>query len=199
MVRIPSYSRRSERETRDESAETSVDSRREVDDRTSDYDSRTSDYDSRLGSETTQLDDRPARDDAASAERAAALRTADEAEAERTAEAVPAGRRPRASGLAMFGLILGVAGALFVLSGTLAGYGIALGALAVLCSLGGMSATSRFHVAGRTDAMLGLLLGLGAVVVGILAVTGTLSWLSPDTDRVGWLRNWLDTNTVNRF
>lgn len=191
MVRIPSYSRRSERETRDESAETSVDTGRQVDDRTSDYDSR-------LESETTQLDDRPDRADTA-ADRAAALHTADEAEAERTAEAVPEVRRPRASGLAMFGLILGVAGALFVLSGTLAGYGIALGALAVLCSLGGMSATSRFHVAGRTDAMLGLLLGLGAVVIGILAVTGTLSWLSPDTDRVGWLRNWLDTNTVNRF
>jgi hypothetical protein len=191
VVRIPSYSRRSERETRDESAETSVDTGRQVDDRTSDYDSR-------LESETTQLDDRPDRADTA-ADRAAALHTADEAEAERTAEAVPEVRRPRASGLAMFGLILGVAGALFVLSGTLAGYGIALGALAVLCSLGGMSATSRFHVAGRTDAMLGLLLGLGAVVIGILAVTGTLSWLSPDTDRVGWLRNWLDTNTVNRF
>ncbi|HEY3009685.1 MAG TPA: hypothetical protein VGJ63_16690 [Micromonosporaceae bacterium] len=175
-----------------------MDTGRQVDDRTSDHDRRTSDYDSRLESETTQLDDRPDRADTA-ADRAAALHTADEAEAERTAEAVPEVRRPRASGLAMFGLILGVAGALFVLSGTLAGYGIALGALAVLCSLGGMSATSRFHVAGRTDAMLGLLLGLGAVVIGILAVTGTLSWLSPDTDRVGWLRNWLDTNTVNRF
>jgi hypothetical protein len=99
----------------------------------------------------------------------------------------------------MLGLVFGVAAALFVLTGTLAGYGIGLGAIALLLSLGGISATSRFHVAGRSDAMLGLLLGLGAVVVGILAVTDALPWLSPDTDRVGWLRDWLDTNIVNRF
>jgi hypothetical protein len=192
VVRIPSYSRRSERETRDENAETSVDTRRQVDDRTSDYDNPQM-------SDTTPLDDRPARAETAVADREAAERAADQADADRTAEVAPEVRRPRASGLAMLGLIFGVAGARFVLSGTLAGYGIALGALAVLCAVGGMSATSRFHVAGRSDAMLGLLLGLGAVVVGILAVTGALSWLSPDTDRVGWLRDWLDSNIVNRF
>jgi hypothetical protein len=196
VVRIPSFSRRSDEATRDENADSSA-TRYQVDDRSAEYRSRHDDGPS-------QLDDRQAAAERAAADRAAAERAADRAEAERaatdrTADVAPAIPRPRASGLAMLSLIFGVAGALFVLTGTLAGYGIALGGLAILLALGGVSATSRFHVAGRSDAMLGLLLGLGAVVVGVLAVTGALPWLSPDTDRVGWLRDWLDTNIVNRF
>jgi hypothetical protein len=204
VVRIPLSSRRHQDATRDENADTSVDTREKVDERTAEYRSGNA-------SDDTEVADQAAADqaaaDQAAADRAAAERAEDRAEAERAedrypdrpADAAPAMPRPRASGLAIIGLVFGVAAALFVLTGTLAGYGIALGAIALIFSLGGMSATSRFHVAGRTDAMLGLLLGLGAVVVGILAVTDTLSWLSPDTDRVGWLRDWLDTNIVDRF
>ena len=225
MVRIPSFARRSEEPTRDENADgrddrlvasDSPDTRYQVDDRTAEYGGRPVPG-------NPQIDERQAAAERAAAERGAAERAADRAEAERAAarnattgraavstttdersddrnvDAAPAMPRPRASGLAMLGLVFGVAAALFVLTGTLAGYGIGLGAIALLLSLGGISATSRFHVAGRSDAMLGLLLGLGAVVVGILAVTDALPWLSPDTDRVGWLRDWLDTNIVNRF
>jgi hypothetical protein len=215
VVRIPSFARRSEEATRDENADgrddrlvasDSPDTRYQVDDRTAEYRGR-------AVPGNPQIDERQAAAERAAAERAAAERAADRAEAERAAarnatderyddrnvDVAPAMPRPRASGLAMLGLVFGVAAALFVLTGTLAGYGIGLGAIALLLSLGGISATSRFHVAGRSDAMLGLLLGLGAVVVGILAVTDALPWLSPDTDRVGWLRDWLDTNIVNRF
>ncbi|MCW6009962.1 DUF308 domain-containing protein [Micromonospora sp. CPCC 205371] len=109
------------------------------------------------------------------------------------------GPRPRASLMATLALISGVAGALFVLTGVLAGYGIVLGALAVLFAVGGFSATSRRHVAGKSDAMIGLVLGIGAVVVGILVLTDSLSWLTTASDKVGDLRTWLDNQTVDRF
>ena len=110
----------------------------------------------------------------------------------------PAGPRPRASVLATLSLIVGVAAALFVLTGTLAGYGIGLGVLALLLAIGGISATSKRHVAGKSDALFGLLLGLGAIVVGVLAMTGQFSW--PSTDgTVEQFRQWLDSQFVDRF
>jgi hypothetical protein len=112
---------------------------------------------------------------------------------------VVAGPRPRTSLLATLSLIFGVAGALFVLTGTLAPYGIALGAIALLLSFGGLSATGRRHVAGKSDGLLGLLLGLGAVILGILAVTGQFGWPNTDVDTVQRFRDWLDTQTVDRF
>lgn len=119
----------------------------------------------------------------------------------RGADEVPvaAGPRPRASLLATLGLIAGVAAALFVLSGALAGYGIALGVLAVLLSFAGMSATSRRHVAGKSDALFGLILGLGAIAVGVLALTGQFGWPNTDADTVQRVRDWLDAQTVDRF
>ena len=78
---------------------------------------------------------------AARAERTSAERAADRATnaADRepaTAPPVVAGPRPRASLLATLGLITGVASALLVLSGPLAGYGIGLAVLALILSLG---------------------------------------------------------------
>ncbi|MGW4466749.1 thrombospondin [Micromonospora sp. NPDC004704] len=112
---------------------------------------------------------------------------------------VPAGPRPRASLLATLSLVLGVASVLFVLTGTLAGYGIAVGALGALLGVGGISATSRRHVAGKSDALLGLGLGLTAVVIGILAMTGQFTWPTTDGDWVLRFREWLDAQFVDRF
>lgn len=112
---------------------------------------------------------------------------------------VVAGPRPRASLLATLSLIAGVAAALFVLSGALAGYGIALGGLALLLAFGGMSATGRRHIAGKSDALFGLILGLGAIALGILAVTDQLAWPTTDADTVQRFREWLDTQLVDRF
>jgi hypothetical protein len=112
---------------------------------------------------------------------------------------VAAGPKPRASLLATLGLIGGVAAALLVLSGPLLPYGIGLAVLALILSISGMHATGRRHVAGKTDALIGLVLSLAAIVVGVLALTGSLSWLGTDMEPVTTLRHWLDAQTVNRF
>jgi hypothetical protein len=108
------------------------------------------------------------------------------------ADVVVAGPRPRASFLATLSLIIGVAAVLAVLTGALAGPGVALGVVAALLGLVGVSATNRRHVAGKTDALIGFALGAAAVVVGLLALTGNLGWLSPDTENVTAVRDWLD-------
>lgn len=112
---------------------------------------------------------------------------------------VDRGPRPRASLLATTSLIIGVAGALFVLTGALAGYGMVLGGIGALLGVAGLSATRRRHVAGTTEAMLGLIFGLGAVVLGILAMTGQFLWPSTDGDWVQRFREWLDAQFVDRF
>ncbi|MGK5522113.1 thrombospondin [Micromonospora sp. URMC 107] len=112
---------------------------------------------------------------------------------------VVAGPKPRASLLATLGLIVGVAGALFVLTGTLAGYGIGLGAIGAVLAVLGLMATRRRHIAGKTDALLGIALGLGAVVLGVLAMTGQFDWPTTDGDWVQRFREWLDSQFVDRF
>ena len=112
---------------------------------------------------------------------------------------VPAGPKPRSSLLATLGLILGVAAMLLVLSGPLLGYGIGVAGVALVLSLSGIHATGKRHVAGKTDALIGMVLALGAIVIGVLALTGSLSWLGTDLHPVTSLREWLDTHTVNRF
>jgi len=102
------------------------------------------------------------------------------------------GPRPRSSGLATLGLIIGVLAAVAVATGVLAALGVALGVLAVLFGVGGISATGRRHVAGRSEALFAVVLGLASVVFGILALTDALSWLSSDTDQVARLRDWLN-------
>jgi hypothetical protein len=107
------------------------------------------------------------------------------------AERVVARPRPRSSGLATLGLIVGVLAAAAVATGVLAALGVALGVVAVLFGIGGVSATGREYVAGRSEALFTVVLGLAAVVFGIMALTDTLSWLSSDTNQVSRLRDWL--------
>jgi hypothetical protein len=114
-------------------------------------------------------------------------------------EPVVAGPRPRTSLLATLGLVLGVAAVLLVLSGPLLGYGIGVAGLALVLSLSGIHATGKRHVAGKTDALIGMVLALGAIVLGVLAMTGSLNWLGTDTNTVTTFREWLDAQTVNRF
>ncbi|MGC5288016.1 thrombospondin [Micromonospora sp. DT231] len=112
---------------------------------------------------------------------------------------VTRGPKPRASLLATLGLIVSVAGALFVLTGTLAGYGIGLGAFGAVLAVLGLMATRRRHVAGKTDALFGVLIGLAAVVIGVLAMTGQFDWPTTDGDWVARFREWLDSQFVDRF
>jgi len=112
---------------------------------------------------------------------------------------VVAGPKPRASLLATLGLILGVASVLLVLSGPLLGWGIGVAGVALVLSLSGIHATGKRHVAGETDALIGMVLALGAIVLGVLALTGSLTWLGTNMDTVPTFRHWLDAHTVNHF
>ena len=114
-------------------------------------------------------------------------------------DTVVAGPKPRASLLATLGLVLAVASALLVLSGPLLGYGIGVAVLALILSLSGIHATGKRHVAGKSDALLGMVLSLAAIVVGVLALTGSLSWLGTDMQPVNSTREWLDAQFANRF
>ncbi|MGC5054087.1 thrombospondin [Micromonospora sp. DT48] len=120
-------------------------------------------------------------------------------DANRDVPATPVGPRPRASLLATLGLIVGVGGILFVLTGALAGYGIALGAFGAVLAVLGLIATRRRHIAGKSDALLGIAFGLGAVVLGVLAMTGQYDWPSTDGDLVARFREWLDSQFVDRW
>ncbi|MEU8191036.1 DUF308 domain-containing protein, partial [Micromonospora carbonacea] len=120
-------------------------------------------------------------------------------EARREPVPVPAGPKPRASLLASLGLVVGVAGLAAVLTGTLAGYGIAVGALGSVLSVFGLLATRRRHIAGKTDALLGMAFGVAAVVLGVLAMTGQFVWPTTDGDWVQRLREWLDSQFVDRL
>lgn len=146
----------------------------------------------------TAVRERPATRDETPTEK---IEPVERVETRREPEPVPEprGPRPRSSMIATLALIVGVVSALAVLTGTLAGYGIAAGALAAVLAIVGIPATRRRHVAGRFEAMLALVLGLGAVVFGVLVVTDSLSWISTASDKVGDLRNWLDAQTVDRF
>ncbi|MGS2618043.1 thrombospondin [Micromonospora sp. LZ34] len=118
---------------------------------------------------------------------------------DRAERPVATGPKPRASLLATLGLIVGVAGALFVLTGTLAGYGIGLGAVGAVLAVLGLMATRRRHIAGKTDALFGIAFGLGAVVLGVLAMTGQFDWPTTDGDWVQRFREWLDSQFADRF
>jgi hypothetical protein len=109
-----------------------------------------------------------------------------EHEAERPEDRTPviAGPRPRASLLATLGLICAVVAVMLVLSGPLLGYGLGVAVLALILSLSGIHATGRRHVAGKSDALIGMVLSLAAIVVGVLALTGSLSWLGTEPARV---------------
>jgi hypothetical protein len=114
-------------------------------------------------------------------------------------DTVATGPKPRASLLATLGLVLAVASALLVLSGPLLGYGIGVAVLALILSLSGIHATGKRHVAGKSDALFGVVLSLAAIVVGVLALTGSLSWLGTDMQPVNSTREWLDAQFVDRF
>jgi hypothetical protein len=181
VVRIPSLTRQSRADV-EESRPVSPGDPATVRERRDDREDRATRADRRRAEAEPGLAERD------TAERSVDQRGVDERE---PAERVVMGPRPRSSGLAMISLILGVLAVAAVATGVLAAAGVAVGALAVLFGIGGVSATGRRHVAGRSEAMFAVLLGLAAVVFGIMALTDTLSWLSSDTNQVSRLRDWM--------
>jgi hypothetical protein len=120
-------------------------------------------------------------------------RDAPPAPASRAPDVAPVHHAPaRVSMTATLGVVLGVAGVAVALTGLLAPWAIPVGALGLLFSVIGVIAGARPNVAGRGLGTLGVLISGTAVVFGILAVTGQVSWLDSDVDQVARLNEWLD-------
>lgn len=101
---------------------------------------------------------------------------------------------PRASMMATISLALAVAAAVTVATGLLAAAGAVLALLAVVFAVGGLRASRQRHIAGTGNALIGLVVGLVALFVGVLAVTGALPWFDSATDNVARLHDWLDAH-----
>jgi len=113
-------------------------------------------------------------------------------------ETVPAAPAPppfggRTSFMATVGLILGVTATLTALTGLLAPVALAVGVLGLLFALGGVSASGRRKVNGRGVALLGMLGCLAGVVLAVIAMSDTMSWLTSDTNYVTVTHDWLET------
>jgi hypothetical protein len=103
-------------------------------------------------------------------------------------------RWTRTSAFATLGLIIGVVAVLATLTGLLAPVGVALGVVGGAIAAGGLVGASRRGVTGHGVALLGLVCSLIAIVIGVLAISGNLSWLSTRTDEVARLRDWLNVH-----
>jgi hypothetical protein len=91
-------------------------------------------------------------------------------------------------------LAIGVAASFTVLTGVLAGPGAVLGLIAAVFAIGGIAATRQGHVAGTGSAALGLVLGLAALALGVLALMGAVGWLDPAVNNVTRLHEWLNAH-----
>ena len=102
--------------------------------------------------------------------------------------------RTRGSFIALSAFFFAVVGLGATLTGLLAWPGVVLGGLAALLALIGLITGGRPRRTGRGVALLALLFGVGAVVLGVLAIGGHLSWLSQHVDEVQRVRTWLDAH-----
>lgn len=101
--------------------------------------------------------------------------------------------RARTSAMASIAMVLAVMAALAVATGALAVIGVGIGIIALLFAIGGLSATGRRYsfLAGRTEALFGMLLAAAAIVIGVLAIAGVLPGLGTDTNQVERLHDML--------
>jgi hypothetical protein len=106
----------------------------------------------------------------------------------------PRVRRGHVSIAAALSLMTGTAGLLVAFTGLLAPVGVVLGALAVVLGIFGFLVVGQNNVSGGGVALFGLILGLGALVVGVLVMSGELSWLSSHDNAVTTIRTWLDAH-----
>jgi hypothetical protein len=100
--------------------------------------------------------------------------------------------RGRVSARAALSLVLGVLALAATFTGLLAYAGVILGVAAVVVAVFGLVGARQRRLTGQSLALLGVLCGLGAATLGVLAVTDQLSWLSSRTDEVTRLHDWID-------
>jgi ABC-type Fe3+-siderophore transport system permease subunit len=101
--------------------------------------------------------------------------------------------RSRVSALATLSLVLGLTALSATLTGLLAPVGVALGAVTVATAVYSLVRTRRFPVTGHSLAVLAILCGGSATVLGVMAIGGHLSWLNGRVDEVSQLHDWLDS------
>ena len=97
------------------------------------------------------------------------------------------------SAMATFSLIIGVVAVAAALTGLLAAEAVVLGVIGGGVAAGGLVGASRRGVTGHSLALIGLIASLGAILLGVLAIGGELSWLDSKTDEVSRLHSWLLT------
>jgi hypothetical protein len=96
------------------------------------------------------------------------------------------------SAMAMLSLIVGTLAVAATLTGLLAPLGFAGGVLAILIGIVALYAVRRPGVTGHTLVGLGVLFGLVAIVLSVLAMNDSVSWLSSKTDEVATVHTWLN-------
>jgi hypothetical protein len=101
--------------------------------------------------------------------------------------------RVRVAPMAVVSLILGVIAVCATLTGLLAAVGVVIGALAAAAAVTGLLGARRYDRTGRGLAVIGLVCGMGAATIAVLAIGGHLSWLSSHRDEVGQVYDWLVT------
>jgi len=91
------------------------------------------------------------------------------------------------------GALVSVVGLGAAVVGLLAPVGFAMGIVGIVISLVGFRAAAPAHIAGRGLATCGALLGIAAVVVATLAMTGLFTWPNSAVDQTARWHTWLVT------
>jgi hypothetical protein len=103
----------------------------------------------------------------------------------------PAPQMPsRVSIWAAGGALIAVVAICATVTGLLAPVGAAIGVVATLASLIGLRTTGR-HLAGHGLAIVGVLLGLAAIVISAFAVTRHYAWPNSTVDEIARWHSWL--------
>jgi hypothetical protein len=110
---------------------------------------------------------------------------------ERPAEVAARPGWVRVSAWATLGLIVSIVGLCATLTGLLAPEGFALGIIGFLISIAGLIGASRPGVTGHSLALLGVIFGGAAVVLAVLAMTGSFSWPNSSTNEITRWHTWL--------
>jgi hypothetical protein len=110
---------------------------------------------------------------------------------EREQPAAPT-RPTRASSAATLSLIAGSFAVAATLTGLLAPLGFAAGVVAVLFGVFALRAVRRPTVNGRGLISFGLLFGFVAILLSVLAMSHSASWLSNRTDEITVVHTWLN-------
>jgi hypothetical protein len=165
-----------------------------------------SDGTERLDPESAVTERAAEQREANSAREAAAEHAAEHAANDRT-ETLPGGepvtepvpepvtdskRWAHVSGMATLALIVGTLAVAATLTGLLAPLGFAAGVAAILIGIIALYAVRRPGVTGHTLVGLGVLFGLVAIVLSVLAMNDSVSWLSSKTDEIATVHNWLN-------